>query len=584
MKQQRSPYLVTKSLKHFLVASIIAMAVFDLNTMVDGILMGNFLGPEALAAINLCMPLTNAIVALGVLLSAGAVLMAANALGEMNRERVNEVFTVTSFAQWVVGALLLAFSGPLSGVLGNWVSNGGELAPLCEKYIRVLLIGSATFMYGNTFSSFVNVCGYPQTGTVIMSLSVAVNLLLDVLLVRVLGMDIRGAGYASVAGNLVSILGLFIFCLRKKGLLKLSSSVRKPFAKLGEIVARSVAQTLSVLSVMALEMICNIFVQNAMGTEGVFVLSIGFSILGVSSMVARGMNGAFTALGGTLMGQKDYQGTRYLFRRGMGFCLLAGLLFLLIGLIIPRPLAALFGAETEALRSLAAGSIPLICTFIVVMTLLMPCSAHFQVIGRFTLSSVANLSMVVSILLGCLLVSAVCPKEQIWLAFPVAAGLYVLIMLAGVCLVKLSAGKKVSFPELVPADESTVRKLDLSVACTRESFDAGMQELWGWLQESEQRKLAPRIAHCLEEMLLNTIQHSGGNASHKIDVLLCEDANEVTALLKDDGVPFNTSVCLSESKTYGLLLVHHFCPSVVYNYSFGQNMTLMKWPVGETNE
>lgn len=576
--KQRTSYLVSKSLRQYLVASIIAMAVFNLNTMVDGILMGNFLGPEALAAINLCMPVVNVITTLGVLLAAGAVLIAAKALGEMDRDRVNEVFTVSSFAQWILGLILLIVSGPLSGVLGRLVSNGGELAPLCEKYIRVLLIGSAVLVYANAFSNFVNVCGYPQAVSVIMSLSVAVNLLLDVLLVRVIGMDIGGAAWASVAGNMVSVLGLLVFTLRKKNMLKLTFSVKKPFAQLGEIVAKSVAQTISVLAITALEVICNIFVQTALGTDGMFVLSIGYSILGVSSMVAGGMSGAFTAIGGTMMGQKDYQGVRYLYRRGMLISLLTGIAFLLVALLVPRPLASLFGADTEKLQAMSSYGIPMICTFILAMTLLMPCSAHFQVIGRFALSSVVNLSMILSILLGCLVVSGFFPKENIWLAFPVACFLCLLTLFGGTCAVKLSAGKKISFPELVPAEETEVRTFDMSVSCTQEAYETGMRDLWNWLHEGKNSKLSPRIAHCVEELLLNTIQHSGRNASHDIDVLLREDAEEVTALLKDDGVPFNTSACLSENKTYGLKLVHHYCPEIEYNYSFGQNMTLMKWP------
>lgn len=584
MKQQRTSYLVTKSLKKYLVASIIAMAVFNLNTMVDGILMGNFLGPEALAAINLCIPVVNVITTLGVLLAAGAVLIGAKALGEMDRNRMNEVFTVSSFAQWILGLILLIVSGPLSGTLGRLVSNGGELAPLCEKYIRILLIGSAVLVYAHAFSNFVNVCGYPQAVSVIMSLSVAVNLLLDVLLVRVIGMDIGGAAWASVAGNAVSVIGLLIFTLRKKNMLKLTLSIKKPFAQLGEIVVKSVAQTISVLAITALEVICNIFVQNALGTDGMFVLSIGYSILGVSSMVAGGMSGAFTAIGGTMMGQKDYQGVRYLYRRGMLISLLTGVAFLLIAMLVPRPLAGVFGADTEELQTMAAYGIPMICTFILAMTVLMPCSAHFQVTGRFALSSVVNLSMIVSILLGCLVAAGVFAKENIWLAFPIACLLCLLTLFGGTFVVKLSAGKKVTFPELVPTEETEVRTFDLSVSCTQEAYETGMQNLWNWLRESRHSELNSRIAHCVEELLLNTIQHSGQNASHDIDVLLREDAEEVTALLKDDGVPFNTSACLSENKTYGLKLVHHFCPDIEYNYSFGQNMTLMKWPVNQMAE
>lgn len=581
MKKGRSAYLVTKSLKQYLSASIITMAVFNLNTMADGILMGNFLGPDALSAINLCLPVTNSIAALGILLTAGAVLISANALGQMDRGKMHEAFTLSSVAQWVSGLLLLCVSAPLGSALAGLVSGGGELAPLCEKYIRVLLTGSVVLMYANAFGSFVQVNGYPKAVTVIMSLSVIVNILLDVLLVGVLGVDISGSAWASVAGNLVSVLCLIVFALRKKGMLKLSFRIQKPLAKMGEIIAKSVPQMLGVVSIMVLQVICNSFIRTAQGKEGVFVLSVGYSLLGISSMVSSGMSSAFTAIGGTMMGQKDHQGLRYLYRRGMMICLLTGIGFLLLSLLIPRSIAGLFGADTEELLVLAARGVPMICTFILMITVVLPCSIHYQVIGRFTLSSVSNLSIVASALVSFLLVSVMLPAENIWLAFPLSCVLCLLTVAAGAALVRRSAGNRVTFPDLVPDAETEVRKLDLSVACTEEGCRKGIREIRSWLSDSGYGALSMKIAHCMEELLLNCIRHSGGNADHDIDVLIRGDGREVTALLKDDGIPFNTSGCLAGNKTYGLMLVRHYCGNIEYNYSFGQNMTMLKWSLAE---
>lgn len=584
MKKRRSPYLVTKSMKQYLLASIITMAVFNLNTLVDGILMGNFLGPDALSAINLCLPVTNSITALGILFSTGAVLISANALGQMDRSRMNEVFTLASIAQWIAGLLLLCVSAPLSGVLAGLVSGGGELAPLCEKYIRALLAGSAVLMYANTFSSFVEVNGYPKTVTVIMSLSVLVNLLLDVLLVGVLGVDISGPAWASVAGSMVSVTCLIVFAARKKGMLKLSFHIEKPLVKLGEIIAKSVPQMISVISLTVLQLICNFFIQMAQGKSGIFVLSVGYNILGLSSMVCSGMASAFMAIGGSMMGQKDYQGLRYLYRRGMIICILTSLAFLLLSLLISRPLAALFGADSEELLVLAVHGVPLICTYILAISVVIPCSIHFQVIGRFTLSSVASLSIIASVLVSFLLISGALPDERIWLAFPLASILCLLTVFAGAGLVKRSAGNNVTFPDLIPDTEPEIQKLDLSVACTEEAYRNGMQELWCWLRESNYGTLNMKIAHSVEELLLNCIQHSGGDAKHDIDVLIRGDREEVTVLLKDDGVPFNTSASLAGNKTYGLMMAQHFCKNIEYNYSFGQNMTMLKWSLTELEE
>ena len=71
MTQRRKPYLVTKSLRNYLFAAILSMAVGNINLLIDGILMGQFLGPDELAAINLSLPVINSIHALSILLSSG---------------------------------------------------------------------------------------------------------------------------------------------------------------------------------------------------------------------------------------------------------------------------------------------------------------------------------------------------------------------------------------------------------------------------------------------------------------------------------------------------------------------------------
>ena len=581
MKQQRRSYLITRSLKKYLLASIITMAVANLNTMIDGILMGNILGPRALSAINLCLPVINAILALDTLLAAGAVMVAARALGQMDRKRLYEVFTLSSLSVWAAGILLLCTSAPLSRALSRLLSGEETLVPLCEKYIRVLLSGSIVIMYANSLSMFLDVCGHPKTVTAGMSLSVIVNILLDCVLVKLIGMDIGGAGWATVAGSTASTLFLSLFTIRKKELLRLSFRLKGLFRRLGEIVAKGVAQMIGMIAVTVLQIICNTFIQNAQGENGMFVLSVGYSLLGISSMVASGMCTAFTAIGGVLMGQKDHQGLRILFRQGMTVCLLTGVFFMLISILLPAPLASLFGADTEELLELAAASIPLIGTFMLAVAILLPFSTHYQVLGRFTLSSVTNLSIIAAVLVSCLTVSGLMPKERIWLAFPLSCVLGLLTLGIAAFVSRAFSGENVSFPDLIPRTEDPLERFDLSVACTQNGFEEGMERLWAYLEQSIPKKTAGRVGHCVEELLLNIVLYSGGDGSRYVDILILKDGDGVTALLRDNGTPFDTSSCAAGSKKNGLRMAHHFCPRIEYSYTFGQNMTLMKWPPEE---
>ena len=63
MVQERNDYLVSSSMKKYLMAAIAAMLINNLNAMIDGILMGHLLGSSAFSAVNLCLPMVGLITA-----------------------------------------------------------------------------------------------------------------------------------------------------------------------------------------------------------------------------------------------------------------------------------------------------------------------------------------------------------------------------------------------------------------------------------------------------------------------------------------------------------------------------------------
>lgn len=579
MAQQRKSYLVSNSLKKYILASIITTAVLNLNTMIDGMLMGNFLGPDALAAVNLCMPIVNGMLALNTLFSSGGVMMAARAVGRMDKDQVYRIFSLCSGAVWLISLILLCLSGPVSGLLADAVCVGDKLVPLCQEYIRVLMMGGLMLLYSNTLSMFIDVSGYPRIVTFGMSMSVVVNVLMDTLLVKVLKMDIGGAALASILGNLTSMVILGAAVIRKKNMLRLTPNALKSLKLLPEAVGKSIPAVVGMVAVIILQMSCNNNIQGPLGADGMFVLSVGYSLLGISSMVAMGMNTAFTAIGGMLMGQHDYMGVRILFKRGMSICVSTGVFFLLLSCLIPRPLAGLFGAQEEELFVLASKGIPMIGTFILAMTVLLPISTHYQVIGRFTLATMISLSTIVSAMLSFFTVRKLAAPENVWYAFPMACGLCLLFLALTSTAVKYTSKRKVSLLNLIPVTVDQPTRYDLSVACTEKGIATGMEELWNYLSRNGMDKLADKVSHTVEELLLNIVREPENNDRQFIDVLIRKEADELVALIKDAGTPFDTASVSESDARMEMKVAHHFCKNITYSYTFGQNITSMTWKI-----
>ena len=62
MKLQRKPFLINRAISKFLTASVFSAVAIQLAVMVDAIVVANFVGPDAMSAISVCMPVIGIIV------------------------------------------------------------------------------------------------------------------------------------------------------------------------------------------------------------------------------------------------------------------------------------------------------------------------------------------------------------------------------------------------------------------------------------------------------------------------------------------------------------------------------------------
>jgi anti-sigma regulatory factor (Ser/Thr protein kinase) len=81
----------------------------------------------------------------------------------------------------------------------------------------------------------------------------------------------------------------------------------------------------------------------------------------------------------------------------------------------------------------------------------------------------------------------------------------------------------------------------------------------------------------MEELLLNYVEHSGKPQKAYMDISILCDQDEITLIIKDDGIPFDPIHVANEGMKAGLKLVQAFMSDASYNYTLGQNIVIMKW-------
>ena len=94
MELQRNPFLINRALSKFLMASVFSAVAIQLAAMIDSIIVANFVGPDAMSAISVCMPVMGIIVNIGYLISMGGTLLISKAIGENNMEHGSHIAAV----------------------------------------------------------------------------------------------------------------------------------------------------------------------------------------------------------------------------------------------------------------------------------------------------------------------------------------------------------------------------------------------------------------------------------------------------------------------------------------------------------
>ena len=573
---KRKSYLIGHSFRYHMIASVLTMTAMNLNSIIDGILMGNLLGADAFSAINVVMPIVNCIAAVGVLLAEGPAMRMAQSLGAMKKDKANQVFTVSMVSMLIVG---LAFSGIVAAAklavpTVRLLCVASELTDLALRYASVLMAGSVLLIFENGLSLLVDVMGNPRIVTIGTIIKTGINILFDILNIKVFGMDIAGAAYATLLGSLVGDAFFILYIMKSSGM-KLCACPEW-LKDLGTGFAQSLPGFIGRLSSVALMFICNYFIMAHQGSDGMFVISIGYTLISIGSMISNGVGMSYTAIGSMLLGQEDYYGMRALFHRGMLVVLISPVCFS-IASIFSRSLAQMFGADTPQLLDLAQRTLPLICVMLFSLGIISSMVSLHTVLEHRIVSSVNTVFILLSVVLAFMVTERMLPSDQIWMAFPLATVVSLLVFFADTTAISLKSKGKLQMVSLIPKQEPQGKMLDISVECNMKEKNAAIDALIDFLRQNEAGELEDSVIHYLDEMMMNIVNHSGrGNGSY-MDLSVMIRDGKVIASLRNNGKPFDPLQLDEKERKLGLKIVFHYCTKLEYRYSFGQNIVLASW-------
>ena len=573
--KNRNSYLINKSLKNFMVASIATMAIMNINGIVDSIIMGHLIGPEAVSAIQNVVPVIGLLSGISFLFSAGASILTAKALGRRDFDEAGSSMTAAVFSCLGVGLIISFLSGALVPKVSSLLCQDRALYDNTYRYLFVMMAGAFLLLLFNGMSVLIETIGYPRLVSVATFSTVIVNLICDILYVKVFKMDISGAALATLTGTLVGVAALFIFLLREREKLGIRLYFRGFAGMLGRNVVMGIPSFLGNLGLTLMILMCNYFVQSVHGEAGVFVMSIGYAIVSFGQMISGGVQGAFLGIGGLLAAHRDYDGLRQLLKRGLVISCGFALICVIAVLFLSGALASLFGATDPATIRLTRQGLPFIACLNFSLSVVLPLTIMYQVNDHSVISTLSALSLLFSMGTGFLLAKNVI--GNIWVAFPIGTVLSIAFVLICSIPARKRAGGNAGRIHLIPEPLDESVRFDISVPCSRERVGETVHRACDFLSGKTTHDKVMDISQCIEELLLNYAGHSGRSEKAFMDISLVCDRDEITLVIKDDGIPFDPVHVADADAKAGLKIVKEYMHDASYSYSFGQNIVVMKW-------
>lgn len=447
----------------FTLPTIIMIVFASMYGIIDGIVVANFIGSDALAANNIVYPLVTVIMAVNYMFATGGNAIIARKMGEDRQQEANRFLTVVVLASTGLTAVLCALMLSNGETLYRLLGADDALLPLCVEYGSVMMAGGVFYALQILFQNFLVTAERPSVG---MGLTIAAGLthiLLDLLFIPVLGMGISGAAYASVISMMVAGLPPLVMFAGKKQCLhfaRLSAShssrqldrdgadgtagqkrdgldgSRRQTAgelvrELGFAMCNGSSEMVTNLATAVTTMLFNIQMMHLAGEKGVAAISAVLYVESLFIGVFMGFSAGVAPLLSYQFGSGNRQKLARLMQISMTVIGVSSLVMFGSAQLLARPIIAAFAGGDSQLLSMALHGLRIFSFSYLLGGVSIFASALFTALNNGGIS--ALISLVRTLVMRCgllILLPALLGIDGVWLAVP-AAEVFAALLSAG---------------------------------------------------------------------------------------------------------------------------------------------------------
>ena len=358
-----------KSIVAFSIPMLIGNIAQQLYNTVDSIVVGRYVGDNALAAVGSASPLLNLLLVLFIGISVGAGIMVSQYFGAKLREELSRTIGCCITLTALASVLIMGCTPPLLRPMLKMLNTPDSIIDWCNSYLTIMMLGIAGMAYYNILSGILRGMGDSASALVYLLVATVLNIVLDLLFVAAFDMGVSGVALATVIAQAVSAVLCLFKLMRMSDTFDFGLSYLKLKKKYAFTIVRLGLPSGMTQAILSSAMISVQSLTNSFGEMLIAANVIIMRVDGFAMMPNFSFGTAMTTYAGQNVGAGKYDRVTKGAKQGTAIAMGVSTLITLVILIFGKYLMGIFTETAELvdlsmrmMRILAVGYIAMAVT------------------------------------------------------------------------------------------------------------------------------------------------------------------------------------------------------------------------------
>ena len=536
--------IIRKLYRSSVTSIIIAAVAAMFGMLIDGIVIGKFLGTDSMAAYGLVSPLFSIMTAISGVLAAGSQVFCAKHLGAGRVDRARQVFSVCMIATVAISAvvivILFLFCEPVCMGLGA-KGSAANLLPLTKGYLYGISPGILPVLLLFIFNSLMRLDGDPNRVVVAVVVMTIFDIVGDLLVALVFHAGMVGMGISTAISYYAALIVLLLH-FRKPDIIFKFTPKDVQWKDLAGIFKTGAPTAVGSASTMVRNTILNLIMVGVASSTAVAALSVRNTLNTLFGAILMGIGMTTTMIAGMVFGEEDRSSAGHLMRVSIRYALMFGVILGAFIFFAAPVLVSLFASgksDSVKMAEYAVNAMRIYAFGLPMYGINQVFVNYLQGIGKLKLANLVSLlDNLIYVVLIALVFSRAIGMTAVWISYPIGEALVILtVFLAAMRDRKHVPHNTEDFLFLEDSfggeEENTYERSFTTVDEVMQTT----QELGDFMKErNASNKQTMMIPLCVEEMAKNVIEHgfTKDTKPHSVDLRVLKKEEDWIVRIRDN--------------------------------------------------